>query len=553
MTIAEFSRNAVESFVQTVVFVDDRIYESGKGIIIEKPKLSASVKKRKFTSKSKASEGSGKDNIGDKPSILDEQPQFSPHDIQASFAKKSIVCSLHQPLQDRSVGTGSDTYKLCAAADIIIVDWDLYGDAGEKAQELVENIIVQSLEDDPHQLRLVLIYTDNPNLFDVANTLYERLSTKVNDINYPGSDGGLAFNTLNARVVVLGKPAHRIETEKAYEVDEAKLADRAIAEFGQLADGLLQGCILMGLAEIRKQSRKIITKFHSGLDAAFLTHRALGLPHEEAFDHVAQLLVSEIDAVLEDGLVKPLISEEVLENWSDVVWKPASHAKSFVPNGVDVRAFSKAFCKKGMRLADDYEPGNGSGLEKTVKSLRKNKWPSIDTDDFKSLTVFHSKNDSSNDHRELAMLMGLRTHYRDEHRLTLGTIIREINGEQRYLLCLQPPCDSVRLNKPTIFLFCVLEKSSGNTLSQVIQETNEYVDLSYKERIENALTLKFKPIPRKGLVATKDNHFSDTSSKKYKWIAQLKAQHAQRAVEAFARKLSRVGLTESEWLRLKTR
>ena len=37
------------------------------------------------------------------------------------------------------------------------------------------------------------------------------------------------------------------------------------------------------------------------------------------------------------------------------------------------------------------------------------------------------------------------------------------------------------------------------------------------------------------------------------WIAELKTEHAQRAAEEFGRNLSRVGLTESEWLRLKAR
>ena len=39
----------------------------------------------------------------------------------------------------------------------------------------------------------------------------------------------------------------------------------------------------------------------------------------------------------------------------------------------------------------------------------------------------------------------------------------------------------------------------------------------------------------------------------YEWIAELKTEHAQRAAEQFGRELSRVGLTESEWLRIKAK
>ena len=47
--------------------------------------------------------------------------------------------------------------------------------------------------------------------------------------------------------------------------------------------------------------------------------------------------------------------------------------------------------------------------------------------------------------------------------------------------------------------------------------------------------------------------FLDEAKNKYEWIAELKTEHAQRAAEEFGRTLSRVGLTESEWLRLKAK
>ena len=45
----------------------------------------------------------------------------------------------------------------------------------------------------------------------------------------------------------------------------------------------------------------------------------------------------------------------------------------------------------------------------------------------------------------------------------------------------------------------------------------------------------------------------DEEVKKYEWIAELKTEHAQRAAEEFGREFSRVGLTESEWLRIKAK
>jgi len=130
LTLEEFSKKAVEDFVQTVVFVDDKIYSSfSPRPSNEKKKASGSPKGRKPATKSA-------DNTLDVSTEtikkFDTDLVLSPHDIQISFAKKSIVCSLHQPRKTDSVGITSNTYKLCSAADIVIVDWDLYGDAGVK-------------------------------------------------------------------------------------------------------------------------------------------------------------------------------------------------------------------------------------------------------------------------------------------------------------------------------------------------------------------------------------------------------------------------------------
>ncbi len=545
-----FSRSAVENFVQTVVFVDDKIYAPPPtGTVLEEKKVSAPKARKPSTRSAKEKSSTASVVVLKKPEV---KSTFSPHDIQSSFAKKRIVCSLHQPQKIHSVGVESDTYKLCVCADIIIIDWDLYGDAGVKATTLVENLVIQSLKEDPHQLRLVLIYTDAPNLFDISDKVSENLTAKITDeIEYKDADKGLAFHTLNARVIVLGKPANRLDEFKPFEVNEAELADKAVSEFCKLADGMLQGGILMGLAAIRKQSRKILTKFHSGLDAAFLTHRALSLPHEEAFDHITPLLVAEIEAVLEDSLPQPLVKNSIIEDWCDSPWEPAQHANDFVGNAGTARQFAKDFNKKGMEINQTYQPGI-SNLGKTVKSLNnKSKWPSVNDQPFKMLSTYLGKDTTGQDLRELSILMSQRTYYDDQRFLTLGTIIREKAGENRYLLCLQPTCDSIRLKNQTTFVFCSMEEAGNEKATHVVSDGSDFTDLIYKPKIEKCATLAFKP--SRGRIAATELEFIDADGQSYQWIAQLKPKHAQGAAEQFARELSRVGLTESEWLRLKAK
>lgn len=534
-----FSRNAVENFVQTVVFIDDKIYAPPPTGTVLEDKKAKPPKARKPSTKSANSNVSA-ENV----EIHEDEIPFSPHDIQASFAKKRIVCSLHQPLKRNSVGIESDTYKLCASADIVIVDWDLYGDAGVKASNLIENLITESLIEDPHQLRLVLIYTDNPNLFHISSEVFESLKNKIpNDIEYIEADKGLAFHTINARVVVLGKPAIRSDEYKDFEVSEAKLADRAVCEFSKLADGMLQGGILMGLAAIRKQSRKILTKFHSGLDAAFLTHRAMSLPDEEAFDHIIPLLVAEIQSILEASLESPLVVDTIIKDWCDKKGYGTWAANKI--KGIEINDFAYKFCCSGEEVLAT----PGLKLAPSKKQLPCLLCP----DDNTKNPVVPDVSLMS----ELAVLMSQSTQYGNYRKvLKLGTILREYLGEEcskqeRYLLCLQPVCDSVRLSGSHSFLFCYMD-CKPNEITHIVPDEKKYCELSFNPRKENRTIIAFSANHKKMVGGQQGadiiHFFIDDELREYKWIAQLKPEHAQQAAEKFARELSRVGLTESEWL-----
>ena len=68
-------------------------------------------------------------------------------------------------------------------------------------------------------------------------------------------------------------------------------------------------------------------------------------------------------------------------------------------------------------------------------------------------------------------------------------------------------------------------------------------------------TVVFKPNSLKRVIArynTKTDKFifKSCDGKEYRWVAELKFEHSQRVVQKLADELSRVGLTESEWLRL---
>jgi hypothetical protein len=80
--------------------------------------------------------------------------------------------------------------------------------------------------------------------------------------------------------------------------------------------------------------------------------------------------------------------------------------------------------------------------------------------------------------------------------------------------------------------------------------------VEYKSKVSGVFVSNFKPGTDAVCADKNDTNrfiFKDENEKDYEWIAELKTEHAQRAAEQFGRELSRVGLTESEWLRIKAK
>ena len=547
-TVIGYSEYAAQEFLQTAVFVDDRIYERKDGSVAGVKKVIPPKKRKQAVRLVADSEQSE-----EAATIGNDEEEYSPHDIVTSFAKKQIICSLYQPNRGASVSPASDIFPLCRAADIAIVDWDLYGDRGENALKLIDGLIQQAVRDIPEQLRLILVYTQEINLFKIADQLYEKVTAGIGDVLEPVlEEGGLAFRTLNSRVSILGKAGReRPNVSSEHVVEEKDLANTAVKEFAKLADGLLHAATLLGLAKIKKNSRKILSKFDKKLDPAFLTHLAMSLSREDASEHITPLLVSEIEAVLQDVLPRPLIPEALRRDWCQNTWQPGDHLDElFGQNDLDKRAIAEAICVQGFKAAKSQfdqvpNPDSSKNISKNTRKAAKVLLPS---------------NDDDANYR-FARLMASRTFYEDaapkQKVLKLGSIVNR-KKDDKYLLCIQPVCDSIGLESGTAFLFVELERvvsdSDGPVSHIVVQEENEFVELYYQLKSYRCWSATFVPDAKTKQVEAKlsTDHkvfFKDKSQCCYEWVDELKMAHAQRAVEKFARDLSRVGLTESEWLR----
>ncbi len=535
----KFITESAEQYLRTVILIDDRIYENEEKSVISPQEPTATTRKPSVTNATSPSDKSDEETEQtEQAEVPEKSDEVSFPDVQNSFAKKRIICSLYQPKKETSFNGPSDICELCSVADVIIVDWNLHSDSGDKATALVGSLMEQSRAEIPYQLRLILIYTREQELKSVAKKIFGNLVERLtkDKVAIDPQSEELVLTTENARVVVLGKRKNTnfLIPFPDYRVSESDLATRTIKEFSQLASGLLQGIVLRGVARLRENNRRILTRFHKDLDIAFLTHRALVLP-DEAFGQVVPLLTDELHAVLEDTLGESPFGKSqdvkgIIEDWCDKHWKATHDAELNIGDGANELDFLKdVFC-------------NGATTRNKTKTLLNN----CKADDY---------------HEKFGSLMSQKVRYDSSRRaLHLGVIVRELADKKRCLLCLQPVCDSVRIgDESRAFIFCVLKESEyGKRFTHcVIDGDGNVIKLEYKPKVSNVFVSNFKGNDDAVHATNKGEKnrfiFEDEDEKDYEWIAELKTEHAQRAAEQFGRELSRVGLTESEWLRIKAK
>ena len=152
------------------------------------------------------------------------------------------------------------------------------------------------------------------------------------------------------RIAVFGKEHTPVPSEDTCLtdriVDISELPNRLIYEFAEMTTGLLPNVAIAGLSEIRAQTHRLLTKFSSSLDPAYLGHRLL-IPHpSDAEEEVVAMLVAEVLSILEHGEVAKQAGIDSIRAWIDEMTnkellRPKHFSVSlqdtleFLENGVD--------------------------------------------------------------------------------------------------------------------------------------------------------------------------------------------------------------------------
>lgn len=516
-------RQVVRDFLLTAVVVDDELSASTA------PRVHGRLVPPHQRPSERAPAQAGPRNDGSWP--LKVEP------ITWSFARQGLVCGVVTPREGpNEVEALADAV---ARADIVILDWRLSRTTGENALPLLEHIL---RADQPGRLRLIAFYTGEPDHSEIRRQITDSLdalddprrTARTTDDSHPIDFGA-------CRIVVYGKPGSRTNRSNTV-VDEEDLADRLIADVTEMVQGLLPSLVLTALAAVRENVYRVLDRFGPDLDPAFLAHRACLPQPSDSEQHMVGQIASELHGVMDDAVSRRRPAGiEAIEHW--LTERFGDDHVMFDPN-------RQATVPEVLRMLTD-------GLEKeppTCLLARKGrkKW------DLVSHGLVGATGDGDElDHRFASAMSFRQVLEGDSRRLSMGTVVRRIgNGDTTLLLCVTPRCDSIRLTEKSSFLFLPLsEPPRGSTMQIVVpSDTDEHRRMTISESPAQWLMEDFTPDPiRQCVLAASDGSEREFTFQgcggEYVWIGELKPEFAQSIAQTIAKRMSRLPLNKSEWLR----
>ncbi|MGC5625222.1 response regulator receiver domain [Streptomyces albidoflavus] len=568
MSLENWSEEVALKYLQTVVVIDDGLLIGAEGLL--------------------GSEGGLLDPVD--PLSVDpaEEDDIPPSDVEGSrklggrpagdslegeallrgFAEQGLVCGLLTPSTQeelQEIKDGKTYRRLFARADVMVLDWSLAGDDGRTTRALIQSLIGHPAGQ-LGRLRLVCVYTNTQDLERIQKELVSDLRSM--DVSHQVPDSakvGWVIQADDFRIAILGKmgvsrPPHFAISE----VTERQLPARIVKEFAQAAHGLMPGLALNSLAILRDNALLLLQRFNSSLDPAFVSHELLT---GQGKRFAVQLISREIQAILEAVDAGSVLSLENIKSWARGTIAESDHDMPQVKIG-SVRKFDKAAIVDALSQEDfsvqslrDLPPAEGAVIGKaklaSLTSLFLQEEDALASDEYLGRLSCLSR-DLFNDYA------GAKS-----PTLQLGTIVARHpscrgDGENNssdeesleYWLCLQALCDSERVHEPRGFPLLPLREARPGTDFDflVLDRQGAKRALSAVARPYQMKVVEFAPSTGEDVIrAGKQGasfKFMDVQGSDWYWVAELRPEHALRVSHQMASLISRIGLDESEWLRL---
>ncbi|MFJ4629130.1 response regulator receiver domain [Streptomyces sp. NPDC088847] len=538
---------AAQEFLQTIVVVDDRATYG------EPDEIAGSL--------TAPTSGSSRDD-----EEVDEDPEYdlgsgSTLDVAAltdASADLGLTCAVLRPrTAEQHDGTlDRRLTKAAQRADVLVLDWQLNDEPGGEAALRLLSDVARDDQQQSARLRLVCIYTSEPDLVRVYEAVLSQLGGSVSSCSGSTSNG-MWLHCGCMRVVILSK-AGGIGTNPDVTVSEEDLPERLLKEFTHLTAGLVSNVAVAALAAVRQDAHRLLTRFGKSLDPAFLSHRFYegGAESEEL---LVRLVADEIKSVLDGADVRRWIASSAVRLWG-LEHLPENASLSVGRGRRELDKDTLLQIIEGdehygqLKVPNRAQSGDSFDLAKVSKNsitglLVKTPESAVELDyEFARLTCI-ARNDT-------LPFPGDRSPV-----LTEGTILRgRIGTERVYLLCAMPLCDTVRIKTPRAFPFVPLKSVShsdryslvalspeGERLHLAFSPKNHYDIVRHTFAGDSTETVRSR---REKTPYGERFVFFDVSGKPWIWVAELRFQHAHRKLHELGAASTRVGLDESHVLRM---
>jgi len=533
-TFFDKSREIANDFIQSIVFLDDKAYNSFDGV--------------------------------------DSAHDFDALKISQAFAQEKKICAVYKPISKSDI----ECFKyISEKADVIILDWfiDIKEDInneiadqdaeddevrGKYTMSIIEYIF--SYLKDNESLKLIIIYTGEIDLEGITLSVYEKLHSM--DITLKKDLCKIENDYV--KILVKAKVGSEEDGNKFNHLQKLQpmltkyedLPKVILDEFTLLTHGVISNFALKSLTLIRKNSFRLLKLYNNKLDNAFLLHKLL-LPNpndanEQLIENFSQSIEAMLNYINDNNSV---LSTDLVDSWLEEI--SINKTKKICKQDVEINT---DFLKKWLKL----------GYAKTFSELWKEKNHEITklkkldsslSDLAKHEGVKFLKDDNDSDEDANFSILTLHKsnvkHSSSVPKLALGSIIKHIvtDVKTEYFLCIQAKCDSIRFENNRRFIFIELDVIEGdNNFNLLARNTdNDVLKFKYRNKSYDLKTFKFNPSEEKDSVFAKreeDYHYFETiHNEKLIWLCDLKDMQAQRISNIIAAQISRVGLDESEWLR----
>lgn len=530
---------AAAAFAQTMIVVDDH---AGLASSSESEKPSKPLRKPSRKKIGKTTNAVGK--TVDRETPLDAKPLID------RALELGLVCSVVRPERDEDIV--SKVVMAAKRADIVSLDWQMNGDDGDLAVDIIKKII-RSDTKTGGRTRLIAIYTGVRNRKNVLSKIYDSLPKTTKSSQGIKKEEGTIVSERGLRIVYLFKEGIKLQPDLSkVQVPEHKLADRLLQEFSKLSNGLLGNVALATIAAVRDSTHHVLAQFRSELDIPYFHHRTFIRDASEAGDYAVLVVLSELkNAVDRTSVARRHAGPKSIQNRLQVMLDGKAELEFLNLSNGNKTGHKLPLDTVGKAIVNGWLKGTEkTTVNKPGREAAKRNFSTLLT---------NSVEESIRLGMSFASLTGVSSHPKSHlhdrvPKLEMGAIVyRKSTG---YLLCLQAACDAVGNNEDFFFVPMKLdEKEPDHIIPDPDTSAPEtYIGLSViKSAYSKAQSIKFRATNKEiGIVegcktrGRKGFQFLDVNKNAFRWIATIKQRRALRSLQSVSISMNRLGFDEFE-------